>query len=118
VAEASSPAGPLEGMEALPYAAAKTCARSVSPTTRLASGRAAGRATGAYRFACFAVAMPTAYWTQLGLVPIGERVRRLREHWRTAGCGPACPVVWEGRSNTAPTRCTPGMGSSLKVKVL
>ena len=41
-------------------------------------------------------AMPTAYWTQLGLVPIGERVRRLREHWRTAGCGPACPVVWEG----------------------
>ena len=41
-------------------------------------------------------AMPTAYWTQLGLVPIGVRVRRLRGHWRTAGCGPARPVVWEG----------------------
>jgi RNA-directed DNA polymerase len=41
-------------------------------------------------------AMPISYWTDLGLVPIGVRVRRLREHWRTAGCGPACPVVWEG----------------------
>jgi RNA-directed DNA polymerase len=41
-------------------------------------------------------AMPINYWTALGLVPIGPRVRRLREHWRTAGCGPACPVVWEG----------------------
>jgi len=43
-------------------------------------------------------AMPISYWTDLGLVPIGTRVRRLREHWRTAGCGPACPVVWEGLS--------------------
>ena len=43
-------------------------------------------------------ALPTAYWTDLGLVPIGIRVRRLRERWRTAGCGPACPVVWEGPS--------------------
>jgi group II intron reverse transcriptase/maturase len=41
-------------------------------------------------------AMPLSYWTDLGLVPIGVRVRRLRAHWRTAGCGPACPVVWEG----------------------
>ncbi len=41
-------------------------------------------------------AMPISYWTDLGLLPIGVRVRRLREHWRTAGCGPACPVVWEG----------------------
>jgi group II intron reverse transcriptase/maturase len=41
-------------------------------------------------------AMPISYWTDLGLGPIGVRVRRLREHWRTAGCGPACPVVWEG----------------------
>jgi group II intron reverse transcriptase/maturase len=41
-------------------------------------------------------AMPISYWTDLGLVPIGVRVRRLRAHWRTAGCGPACPVVWEG----------------------
>ena len=41
-------------------------------------------------------AMPISYWTDLGLVPIGVGVRRLRAHWRTAGCGPACPVVWEG----------------------
>ena len=41
-------------------------------------------------------ALPISYWADLGLVPIGVRVRRLREHWRTAGCGPACPVVWEG----------------------
>jgi group II intron reverse transcriptase/maturase len=41
-------------------------------------------------------AMPISYWADLGLGPIGVRVRRLREHWRTAGCGPACPVVWEG----------------------
>jgi len=41
-------------------------------------------------------ALPNAYWTDLGLVPLGTRTARLREHWRTAGCGPACPVVWEG----------------------
>jgi RNA-directed DNA polymerase len=41
-------------------------------------------------------ALPNAYWASLGLVPLSDRVRRLREHWRTAGCGPACPVVWEG----------------------
>lgn len=41
-------------------------------------------------------AMPNRYWTDLGLVSISDRVRRLREHWRTAGCGPARPVVWEG----------------------
>ncbi len=41
-------------------------------------------------------AMPNRYWTDLGLVPLSDRVRRLREHWRTAGCGPARPVVWEG----------------------
>ena len=43
-------------------------------------------------------ALPNRYWTALGLVPLGDRVRRLREHWRTAGCGPARPVVWEGAS--------------------
>ena len=41
-------------------------------------------------------ALPNRYWTDLGLVPINDRVRRLRERWRTAGCGPARPVVWEG----------------------
>jgi RNA-directed DNA polymerase len=41
-------------------------------------------------------AMPNRYWAGLGLVAIGDQARRLREHWRTAGCGPARPVVWEG----------------------
>jgi group II intron reverse transcriptase/maturase len=41
-------------------------------------------------------AMPNAYWAALGLVPLSTRTARLREHWRTAGCGPARPVVWEG----------------------
>jgi group II intron reverse transcriptase/maturase len=41
-------------------------------------------------------AMPIRYWADLGLVPLGTRVLRLRERWRTAGCGPARPVVWEG----------------------
>jgi hypothetical protein len=41
-------------------------------------------------------ALPNRYWTDLGLVPIGDRVRRHRDLWRTAGCGPARPVVWEG----------------------
>jgi group II intron reverse transcriptase/maturase len=41
-------------------------------------------------------ALPNRYWADLGLVPMGDRVQRLREHWRTAGCGPARPVVWEG----------------------
>src|SRR5712691_225012 len=31
-------------------------------------------------------AMPNRYWADLGLVPISDRVRRLREHRRTAGC--------------------------------
>lgn len=41
-------------------------------------------------------ALPNRYWADLGLVPIADRVNRLRESWRTAGCGPARPVVWEG----------------------
>ena len=41
-------------------------------------------------------ALPIRYWADLGLVPISDRILRLRERWRTAGCGPARPVVWEG----------------------
>ena len=41
-------------------------------------------------------ALPIRYWADLGLVGLGDRTRRLWEHWRTAGCGPARPVVWEG----------------------
>jgi RNA-directed DNA polymerase len=41
-------------------------------------------------------AMPNRYWTDLGLVSLSDRTRRLGGRWRTAGCGPARPVVWEG----------------------
>jgi RNA-directed DNA polymerase len=41
-------------------------------------------------------AMPIAYWQQQGLVGFSDSYRRVRDAWRTAGCGPACPVVWEG----------------------
>ncbi|MDP2659893.1 MAG: group II intron reverse transcriptase/maturase [Dehalococcoidia bacterium] len=33
------------------------------------------------------------YWAQQGLVSLLERYHRIRNTWRTAGCGPACPVV-------------------------
>ncbi len=41
-------------------------------------------------------ALPNRYWTDLGLVSISDRVGRHWDLWRTAGCGPARPVVWEG----------------------
>jgi len=43
-------------------------------------------------------ALPNRYWAGFGLVPLSDQVRRLREPWRTAGCGSARPVVWEGSS--------------------
>jgi len=40
--------------------------------------------------------LTNAYWREQGLLGFGEPYRRLRDATRTAGCGPACPVVWEG----------------------
>jgi group II intron reverse transcriptase/maturase len=39
-------------------------------------------------------AMPNRYWTSLGLRTFTENYHRFREAERTAGCGPARPVVW------------------------
>jgi group II intron reverse transcriptase/maturase len=36
-----------------------------------------------------------AYWTSHGLHGFLDPYRRFRDATRTAGCGPACPVVWE-----------------------
>ena len=33
------------------------------------------------------------YWSKAGLVSLAEQYRKIRNEWRTAGCGPACPVV-------------------------
>ena len=41
--------------------------------------------------------LPNAYWRDLGLQGFTDPYRRFRDATRTAGCGPACPVVWEGR---------------------
>jgi RNA-directed DNA polymerase len=42
-------------------------------------------------------ALPNAHWRDLGLQGFSDPYRRFRDATRTAGCGPACPVVWEGR---------------------
>ena len=34
-----------------------------------------------------------AYWAKVGLLSLAEQHRKIRNEWRTAGCGPACPVV-------------------------
>jgi group II intron reverse transcriptase/maturase len=39
--------------------------------------------------------LTTAYWRNLGLQGFTDHYRRFRDATRTAGCGPACPVVWE-----------------------
>lgn len=41
-------------------------------------------------------ALPNAYWREQGLAGFTDPYRRLRDATRTAGCGPARPVVWEG----------------------
>jgi group II intron reverse transcriptase/maturase len=41
-------------------------------------------------------ALPNAYWRDLGLHGFSDPYHRFRDAMRTAGCGPACPVVWEG----------------------
>ena len=59
----------------------------------------AGSRKGHWRLAGSAVlqrALPNAYWSDLGLQGFSDPYRRFRDALRTAGCGPACPVVWEG----------------------
>jgi RNA-directed DNA polymerase len=38
-------------------------------------------------------ALDTAYWRAQGLLSLTELYETTRQSWRTAGCGPACPVV-------------------------
>ena len=38
-------------------------------------------------------ALGSAYWRAQGLLSLTECYETTREAWRTAGCGPACPVV-------------------------
>jgi hypothetical protein len=46
------------------------------------------------------LALPNAYWRDLGLRGFTVPYRRFRDVTRTAGCGPARPVVWEGEGDS------------------
>ena len=37
--------------------------------------------------------LTNAYWAKLGLLSLAAQRRAIRHEWRTAGCGPARPVV-------------------------
>jgi group II intron reverse transcriptase/maturase len=58
-----------------------------------ASGRGPWRIAGS---PILARALPVSYRQNQGLSGFLGPYRRLRDARRTAGCGPACPVVWEG----------------------
>jgi len=59
----------------------------------------AASSRGCWRIAGSAIlqrALPNRYFQALGLAGFIGPYRRFRDARRTAGCGPACPVVWEG----------------------
>jgi group II intron reverse transcriptase/maturase len=71
--------------------------RALGMPDRVAGEWAASR-KGAWRIAGSFVlqrALPNAYWADLGLQGFTDPYRRFRDAERTAGCGPARPVVWE-----------------------
>ena len=72
-----------------------TCERSVSPKRTPANGRARARGTGASLAPNPSPSRcPTATGPHLGLQGFSDPYRRFRDAKRTAGCGPARPVVW------------------------
>jgi RNA-directed DNA polymerase len=61
------------------------------------AAQTAGSARGPWRIAnspALSLALPNAYFDSLGLRPWSYGLSSTR---RTAGCRPACPVVWQGR---------------------
>ncbi|HZK66304.1 MAG TPA: group II intron maturase-specific domain-containing protein, partial [Chloroflexota bacterium] len=59
-------------------------------------GRMVGSQKGPWRNAGsppMQAGLTKAYWAKSGLVNLAEEYRKTRNEWRTAGCGPACPVV-------------------------
>ena len=59
-------------------------------------GRLVGSQKGPWRNAGsppMHAALTKTYWSKLGLVSLAEQHRKIRNEWRTAGCGPARPVV-------------------------
>jgi RNA-directed DNA polymerase len=37
--------------------------------------------------------LTVAWFKSLGLISLVKEYHEIRKNWRTAGCGPACPVV-------------------------
>ncbi|WP_287934216.1 group II intron reverse transcriptase/maturase [Arthrobacter sp.] len=56
------------------------------------SGKGPWRVAGSW---ILSTTLTNAYWTSHGLHGFLDPYRRFRDATRTAGCGPACPVVWE-----------------------
>jgi RNA-directed DNA polymerase len=80
------------------YRTRRRTLRSLAIPERAAREWAASR-KGYWRIAGSAVlprALPNAYWRELGLQGFSDPYRRFRDATRTAWCGPACQVVWEG----------------------
>jgi hypothetical protein len=91
-----TPQGALEGVEALPHAAAQP-ARARDPRK---SGPRVGRLAQGLRAHRGPRSPPTRSAERLLERPGPRRLQRslppFPDATRTAGCGPACPVVWEG----------------------
>jgi RNA-directed DNA polymerase len=59
-------------------------------------GRLVGSQKGPWRNAVsppMQAVLTKAYWAKSGLLSLAEEYRAIRNEWRTAGCGPARPVV-------------------------
>src|SRR5207237_1604053 len=56
------------------------------------SGKGHWRVAGSW---ILSTTLTNAYWTNHGLQGFAAPYRRFRDATRTAGWGPACPVVWE-----------------------
>ena len=99
-------AGALEGMEAPSHASGATCVALGIPE-RDARKWACSR-KGYWRIAgsrSSTAPCPTPTGHDHGLKGFLDPYRRFRDAERTAGCGPARPVVWEGAGvSPAPTR--------------
>jgi hypothetical protein len=64
---------------------------------QLTSRRWATSRKGYWRIAgswILSYALPDAYWADQGLKGFSDPYRRFRDAERTAGCGPARPLVW------------------------
>jgi RNA-directed DNA polymerase len=69
------------------------------------AGRWAFSRKGYWRIAgspILSTALPNAYWTAHGLKGFAVPYRLFRDATRTARCGPARRVVWEGRGELGP----------------